>query len=179
MQTAGSGDRVKKWINDCILGLAVLVLALVALVYSASLKKSWITVFLARPDVYMAIVLGILTLLALLLVIRALRERKTEAGQERRAPIWTAVPVWTAGILFVYLLLLEKLGFLLDSIWMLWALTFLYSMNSGEEGRNWHNRSAIAREAVKTGLFSVVSSLTMYFVFTKVLSARLPSFDLF
>lgn len=169
---------MKKWVNDLILGSVILILALVLLVYSVVLENSWIEEFLARPGVYMALALGALALLALLLIIRAWRQRNTEAGQVYQSPLWTTVPIWTVGILLIYILLLDKLGFLFDSIWMLWALTFLYSINSKETDKNRHDRKMIFREAVKTGLFSVFSVLAVYFVFTKILSARLPMFDL-
>lgn len=168
---------MKKWENDFMQGLVILGLTLAALIYSTSLEKSWITDFLARPDIYMVLALSILALLALLLVIRALWQRRTDAGQERAVSIWTTIPIWTASILFAYILLLDKLGFVLDSVWMLWVLTFLYS--NRKEGRNRRDRGAIVKEMVKTGLFAIVSSLAVYLVFTKILSTRLPTFDLF
>lgn len=176
--TGGFGD-MKKWLYDFILGAVVLLLSIAALVYSGTLKDTQITLFLARPDVYMALWLGALALLAVLLMARALRRRKTEEGQERRTPIWTSLPIVTAAVLFVYLLVLDKLGFVLDSVAMLWTLTFLYSMNSGEEGKNWRDKKTVAKELEKSGIFAVVCVVVVYYVFTGILSVRLPVFSLF
>lgn len=170
---------MKKWLYDFILGAAVLFLSIAALVYSSTLENSWVTLFLARPDVYMALWLGALALLAALLMARALRRRKTEEGQERRAPIWTPLPIVTAAVLFAYLLVLDKLGFVLDSIAMLWTLTFLYSMNSGEEGKNWRDKKDVAKELGKSGVFAAVCGIAVYYVFTGILSVKLPAFSLF
>lgn len=170
---------MKKWLYDFILGAAVLLLSIVALVYSGTLEDSWVTLFLARPGVYMALWLGALALLAVLLLARALRQRKTEEGQDRRAPIWTSLPISTATVLFVYLLVLDKLGFILDSVAMLWTLTFLYSMDSGEEGKNWRDKKTVAKGLGKSGVFAVVCGVLTYYVFTEVLSVRLPVFSLF
>ena len=92
---------MKKWMYDFILGAAILLLSVTALVYSGTLESSWVTLFLARPDVYMALWLVVLALLAVLLMVRALRQRKTREGQERRTPIWTSLPAVTAVVLFV------------------------------------------------------------------------------
>lgn len=170
---------MKKWLYDFILGAAVLFLSIAALVYSGTLEDSWVTLFLARPGVYMALWLGALALLAALLMARALRRRKTEEGQECRAPIWTSLPIVTAAVLFVYLLVLDKLGFILDSVTMLWTLAFLYSMNSGEEGRNWRDKKTVAKELAASGVFAVVCGVAVYYVFTGILSVRLPVFSLF
>lgn len=170
---------MKKWLYDFILGAAVLLLSIAALVYSGTLEDSWVTLFLARPGVYMALWLGVLALLAALLMARALRRRKTAEGQEHRAPIWTSMPIATAVVLFVYLLVLDKLGFILDSIAMLWMLTFMYSMNSGEEGRNWRDKKTVAKELAASGVFAVVCGVLTYYVFTEILSVRLPAFSLF
>lgn len=170
---------MRKWLYDFILGAAVLLLSIAAFIYSSTLEDSRITLFLARPDVYMALWLGVLTLLAVLLMARAVRRRKTGEGQERRAPIWTPLPTVTVAVLLVYLLILDKLGFVLDSIAMLWILTFLYSMNSGEAGKNWHDKKIVARELAASGAFAVVCGVVTYYVFTEILSIRLPAFGLF
>lgn len=170
---------MKKWLHDFILGAAMLLLSIAALIYSFTLEGSRVALFLARPDVYMALWLGALALLSILLMARALRRRKTEEGQERRAPIWTSLPTVTAVVLFIYLLVLDKLGFILDSIVMLWVLTFLYSMNNGEAGKDWHDKKTVAKELGKSGTFAVVCCIAVYYVFTEVLSVRLPVFSLF
>lgn len=170
---------MKRWFSDFVTGMVIFILAVAGLVNSTTLDEGWFNEFLARPDVYMALILGLLLLLALLLVIRALRQRKVEEGQERQSTIWTSLPLWTVCILFVYLLILEKIGFILDSVWMLWLLTFLYSMNSDEADKDWSDWKIIMRETIKSGIFSVICCLVIYFIFTEVLSARLPVFALF
>lgn len=170
---------MKKWLYDFILGAVMLLLSIAALVYSSTLENSRITLFLARPDIYMALWLGVLALLAALLMTRGLRQIGTAQGQERRAPIWTSLPTVTAVILLVYLLVLDKIGFVLDPIAMLWILTFLYSMNSGEAGKDWREKKTVARELAASGIFAAACGVVTYYVFTGILAARLPVFSLF
>ena len=169
---------MKKWMYDVILGVVILICAGVALLYSYTVEVSRETYFLARPDTYMALWLILLMLLAVLLVARGIRQRKTGEGQTRVRPIWTKLPLITVGVLFFYLLFLNRLGFILDSIWMLWLLIFVYTMNSGDKSLR-DGAKRILVEAAKSGIFAVASSMIIYYVFTEILSTQLPTFHLF
>lgn len=170
---------MKKWLREFLLGMVMFILAIVSLVYSYTLETTWGTVFLARPDLYLGLWMVVLAFLAFLLMVRAWKQRKTPEGQEQCLPLWTSLPVITVAAMFVYLVALDKIGFVLDSIAVFGLLTFLYSMNRGEEGKGWRDKKTVAKELITSGVFAVVCSIVVYSVFTGVLSTRLPVFSLF
>ena len=172
-------NGLKKWMYDFILGICMLLVVIAALIYSYILESPRVTLFLARPDVYMALWLVLLAFLACLLILRALKQRKTPEGQEPGAPIWGSMAVFTAVVLLFYLLLIKILGFTLDSILMLWLLTLVYTFNIGTEKKNWRDKKVFFKEFIKSGIFAVVSGVLIYYIFTSVLTSKLPTFSLF
>ena len=172
-------NPIKKWMYDFILGICMLALVAVALIYSDILDSPRVTLFLARPDTYMALWLLLLALLSVLLITRSLKLRKTEEGQEPGMPIWGSMAVFTAAVLFLYLLLLKPIGFFLDSVLMLWALTLVYTFNIGAVKKDWRDKKLFVRELIKSGVFSVIASAATYYIFTNILTSKLPTFSLF
>lgn len=172
-------NALKKWMYDLILSIFILAVVVIAVIYSYILQSPRVDLFLARPDTYMGMWFIFLALLALMLMARALKMRKTPEGQEPGEPIWCALGIYTALVLLLYLLTLERLGFVLGSTLMLWALTLVYTFNLGEVKKDWRDRKLFLKELVKSGVFSVAASLVIYYVFTHVLTSRLPAFSLF
>ena len=76
-------------------------------------------------------------------------------------------------------MLFRSLGFVLGSTLMLWALTLVYTFNLGEVKKDWRDRKLFLKEFAKSGVFSLAASLVIYYVFTHVLTSRLPVFSLF
>jgi hypothetical protein len=170
---------MKKWMYDFLLSVCMLALITAALVYSYFLESPRITLFLARPDTYMAMWLILLAVLAFMLMARALKARKTQAGQQQGAAIWSRTGLLTTAILFVYLLILKPLGFLLDSVLMLWSLSALYTVQSYHSKRNYRDRKVLLPMLLRTGIFSLIASYATFWVFTSALSSKLPTFSLF
>lgn len=170
---------LKKWMYDFILSIVILVVVAAALIYSYILESPRVDLFLARPDTYMALWFGILALLALVLMRRALKARKTPEGQADGAAIWCGVGVVTVVILLIYLLALEYLGFLLSSTLMLWVLSVVYTFNIGVVKKNWKDKKVFVKELIKTGVFSFATSYITFWIFTSVLTSKLPTFSLF
>lgn len=170
---------LKKWMYDFILSIAILIVVAAALVYSYVLESPRVTLFLARPDTYMAMWFIILAILALILMFRALKARKTSEGQADGIAIWCGVGVVTVIILFVYLLTLEYLGFFLGSALMLWTITMTYTFNIGVVKKDWRDKRLFVKELVKTGVFSFAASYITFWIFTSVLTSKLPTFSLF
>lgn len=170
---------MKKWQYDFLLSTGIMIFVLVALFYSYILDSPRITVFLARPDTYMAMWLIIFAFLAILLMARALKIKETEEGQKRLPSIWQSMPIITAVILFVYLLILKKIGFLIDSILMLWSLSYIYTIDSQKKENGKYRKKICLFVVIKTGVFAVICSGAIYYVFTKILSSKLPVFTLF
>lgn len=153
---------LKKWMYDLILSICILVVVVIAVIYSYILQSPRVDLFLARPDTYMGMWFIILALLAFMLLARALKMRKTPEGQEPGDPIWCTQGAYTALVLFLYLLTLERLGFILGSTLMLWALTLVYTFSLGAVKKDWRNRKLFFKELAKSGAFSLASSLVTY-----------------
>ncbi len=164
---------MKRWKRDMILSVAILVSVFAATVYSILLKSPRIKIFLARPDTYMGLWLAILALLAVLLLIRAQKARKTD---ETILPkIWDNIGIFTVVVLFLYLLLIDILGFFLNSFLMLWILVDTYSLKICDKPTT----KGKVLILIKSGVFSLVTSYATTKLFTEVLSAKLPIFSLF
>lgn len=167
---------MKKWQRDFALGSSLLIVAIVVLIYSYMLDSPRTTLFLARPDTYMALWLVILGMLSVLLMIRAWKSRETEDGNRDCPVIWNPVGVATVCILVVYLLVLKKLGFILSSTVMLSLLFTIYSLRVMEKPKE---IKQVLRMVIFNTLISAVLCVLIYYLFTMVLSTKLPKFNLF
>lgn len=170
---------MKKWKYDLILGACCLAASLVVIVYSVQLKDPRATYFLARADAYLGLVIGLLALLSLLLMIRAWKSRETEAGRQTVEPIWDKLTVITAGSLLVYMAVIRYIGFIADSIVLMWMLSYLYSLKVIRNKKDIHDK-AVQLKALGCSLaFSLAATFVTYFIFVKLLSTKLPQFSLF
>lgn len=169
---------MKSWKRDMMLSICILLFVAVTTVYAIMLKSPRIKIFLARPDTYMALWLTVLGILSLMLLLRALRNRK---GEEVLVPkIWTKLGVFTVAVLFVYLLALDYLGFFLCSLFLMWSLVVMYSLNIGEVKKDYRDiKGVMIPLLVKSFVFSLAASFLTTKVFTDILSAKLPVFTLF
>lgn len=170
---------LKRWMYDFILSICLLAFAAGALIYSYVLESPRVELFLARPDTYLALWLIVLSALSVMLMVRSLRARRTDKGREVGEGIWCGLGVFTVAALLLYLLALNHLGFLLDSILLLWIISGVYTFQIGVKKKNWRDKKVLAAELIKTGVFSLLSSGLTYWIFTNVLSTRLPEFSLF
>ena len=170
---------LKKWMYDFILSIVMLLVVAAALIYSYILESPRVDLFLARPDTYMALWFIILAILSVLLMGRALKARKTSEGQADGIAIWGGMGVFTTVVLFVYLLTLKYMGFFLNSALMLWVLTLVYTFNIGVVKKDWKDKKLFVKELIKTGVFSFASSYITYWLFTNILTSKLPTFTLF
>ncbi len=158
-----------------ILSISILVFVFASIVYAVILESPRINIFLARPDTYMGLWLAIMALLSTLLLIRALKTRKMD---ETVLPkIWNNIGLFTVIVLFLYLLLINVLGFFLGSFLMLWVLVGVYSNNIGDQTKA--KGKALALIIIKSCVFSLLASYLTTQLFTDFLSAKLPAFTLF
>ncbi len=158
-----------------ILSISILVFVFASIVYAVILESPRINIFLARPDTYMGLWLAIMALLSTLLLIRALKTRKMD---ETVLPkIWNNIGIFTVIVLFLYLLLINVLGFFLGSFLMLWVLVGVYSNNIGDQTKA--KGKALALIIIKSCVFSLLASYLTTQLFTDFLSAKLPAFTLF
>lgn len=172
---------MKRWLRDVCLAVGILVIAVFAIIYAIRLDAPRATYLLARADMYMILILGVVCALSLMLITRALRMKGTDAGEAKLEPLWDKLNAMTAIALFVYLLILNKLGFVLSSVLFMWLLSFFYTRKDDivRKDKDYKDKKVVMSTLVKTLAFSVVASVATYYVFTALLGTKLPGFDLF
>ena len=69
---------MKKWIQDLVLGIVLLVFSVVSFVYAYIMQDASAKYFLARADTYILLWTGILGILSIALIVRSLRKRPSE-----------------------------------------------------------------------------------------------------
>lgn len=178
MYAPTKGSLMKKWKSDLILGAVVLTLSLGGILYSVLLQSPRSTYFLARADSYLGLILGILSLLSVMLIVRALKSRSTESGQETMEAIWDKPTVVTAVSLLVYMFVIGYLGFILSSIVLMWLLSYMYARKA-EHGDKTQDKKVKLKTAAVTLAFSLAATFCTYWVFVGLLSTKLPKFSLF
>ena len=170
---------MKKWTYDLILGICVLAVSLGCIVYAVIVSDPRATYFLARADTYLGLIFGLLTLLSLLLILRAWNSRNAESGQQTVEPIWDKLTLVTVVSLFAYMLLLRSIGFIFDSLLLMWLLSFLYSVKAHRGKGEPVNRKFWLKTLGATGIFSLAATFSTYYIFVELLNTKLPKFSLF
>ena len=157
--------------RDILYGIVLIVFAIVNIIYANTIEQTAVKYTLAKPDVYMELWLGILIFLAVLLIIRTIRQNNTE----KTTPIWSKLAVITTAIMVIYLLLLPHLGFRIDSLIFMSVLTILYGLKSGGPKKT---KKEMICFVILMLIFSVCMTLGSELLFREVLKVRLPSFKL-
>jgi hypothetical protein len=125
----------------------------------------------------MALWLVLMGVLAVMLLVRSLKDRPKE---EALSALWCKLGVFTTAVLIVYLLIINYVGFFLSSGLMLAVLIFVYSINIGVVKKDYKNfRGVTLPILIKSLVFSFLASFITTRIFTDVLSANLPTFRLF
>ena len=164
---------MKAWKRDVI--YSVVIIAICALFWSNAntMTSTAVSQRLAQPTVYTHMVLGILMLLSLAQLVRALRTRP----QDVREPIWDKLSAITVIACVLYVVTIKKMGFLLNSFLLLSILYISYSVGANkidisDKKKMW---TQIAIRIVVSGFITVV----VYVIFRYLLKSQLPKFNLF
>lgn len=158
---------MKQWKRDLILGTVLLAFSVVSFVYSYGLTDVTVKYFLAKADTYVMMWVILLAILALLLIVRSLRQR----SQEELPPIFTKRVGITAAIIVIYVFLIDKLGFLLSSILFVFALLAFFSR---EEKGGFPRGRELAREVILWGIITAASVFLVQYLFGNLLGINLP-----
>ena len=161
-----------KWKRDLILSIVLILVSVVLFIYSGTFKTTAINIPAAMPDVYMRLWLGLMFVLSVLLLIRTLRKRP----QDTSPKIWGKLQIYTVVAMFLYILLMKKIGFRICTGLFVWITTAVYCL-SGPEGLPRGKPLVIA--LAKYLLFAVLVTAACDLLFRRVLSCNLPSFSLF
>ena len=155
---------MKKWIQDLILGIVLLVFSVVSFVYAYIMQDASAKYFLARADTY--ILLWILGILSVALIVRSLRKRPSEPAPK----IVTKRVLVTVVIIALYIALLETLGFIVSSVLMLLSLLLFFTLEAKGKLRG----KELLKQVLICLLITVITVAAVYCLFSMALGVRLP-----
>ncbi len=159
---------MKQWKKDVILACVLLAFSIVSIVYSIGLKDRRMEYFLARADTYVILWTFFLAVLSIILLIRSLKNRPETVGK----PILSRQFLSSAGIIIVYVLLLDYLGFVISSTLFVLALLIYFTCEEkhGEIPRG----KGLARQIVIWILITGITVFATKYLFGNMLGLSLP-----
>lgn len=161
-----------KWKRELLLSLFLIAFSLVNFIYCGTMKTDIIKVTAARPDVYLRLWLGILLVLSVILLYRALKNRP----QEVLPKLWGPLQIFTVIIFAVYLLVIPYAGFLVSTLIFMMVVTTVYNFYVQEK----IPKGKLLMKCLAVYLvFSVICTIATDLVFRKLLSVNLPVWQLF
>jgi len=159
--------------RDIIYGVVLIVFAVANMFYANTIEQTAVKYLLASPGAYMDLWLILLALLALLMIIRAIKKNDTEKAD----PIMFKLVVITLALFVLYLLVIKHLGFILTSCVFVGTLSILYGIQRGGI-KDWDTKQGKIKFVVKMLIFTVILVVVSDVLFREVLHVRLPSFSL-
>lgn len=159
-----------RWKRDVLYGVVMLVFCVVNFIYAGNIQQSAIDITLARPDVYLKLWICILGIFAIMLIVKAVRNKP----QEFLVPIFQKITVITIVLFTIYLLMLPYLGFTGCTVIFLAALFILFGLESTEK-----TGKALTKQIILWVITAVVITILTELMFRNVLYVRLPVFSLF
>ena len=158
---------MKKWIQDLVLGIVLLVFSVVSFVYAYIMQDASAKYFLARADTYILLWTGILGILSVALIVRSLRQRPSEPAPQ----IVTKRVLVTVVIIALYIALLETLGFIVSSVLMLLSLLLFFTLEAKGKLRG----KELLKQVLICLLITVITVAVVYCLFSIALGVRLPA----
>lgn len=158
---------MKKWMQDLILGIVLLLFSTVSFVYAYIMRDASTKYFMARADTYVLLWTGILGMLSLVLIIRSIKNKPHEAAPK----IITKRVIVTVIIIAIYIVLLEILGFIISSLFFLLALLLFFTFEAKPDLKG----QALKKDLILCGVIAVISVLVVYYLFGVALGVRLPA----
>lgn len=161
-----------RWKRDLYGGIGILIFCIANFIYAGFMPKGSVDIPLARPDAYLKMWLALLSILSIVLIIKAI---KNKDGM-KMPKIWGRLSIFTVVALLIYLLIMPYIGFLISSILFLTATIIVYSFNMGNEVKK---GKSLVIQIVKYFAFSVITSVVVAYLFTNLLNVILPQWQLF
>ena len=158
---------MKPWKRDVIYSIVILIFCAVHWYLAEGLVQNVISVPIAKPSVYSELILGILRLLSIAQLIRAVVKKP----DEELKPIWTVLAVITVVTLIVYVMVVKLLGFQLSTFLMMAVLVTSYSAGMGKID---FKSKKVVWQIVKCLLIALAISLCTEAIFRYGLGAKLP-----
>jgi multidrug transporter EmrE-like cation transporter len=161
-----------QWKRDVICSVGFLIFCIINYIYAGFMPKGTIKVPLAQPNSYLKLWLVALAILAIVVLVRALKNKPKDV----MVPIWSKLSIFTVVTVGVYLLLMPYLGFFISTFLFLVATITVYSLNMGKEKKT--GKAFIIQMTFYT-VFSLVTAIIVEQIFRNGLDVILPKFSLF
>lgn len=160
--------------RDFIFGLIGLGLSLFLLLSDSVIRGFTIfqsKVYWAQAGAYIDIVAALLLAFSVALVVRAVLKAEPGSENEKKQKLdWLVVVAFAAMI--VYLLLMDVLGFVINTIWLSSLITFMLQVREKQIDLK-DKKAALKCAGISIG-YSIVLVLVLAFVFSTWLKVRLP-----
>jgi len=160
-----------KWKRDLYCSIVLMIVSAALFVYSGTFRTNNVDIWLAQPDVYIRFWLGAMFILSLLMLIRTLRNKP----QDMTKRIFGKMQIFTTVTMFLYIFLLDKLGFAVDTFLVILVTTAVFcidGMDPKPKGKE------LAKILTKYAVFSAISTALIWVLFTQLLDTLLPRFEL-
>lgn len=161
-----------QWKRDLVISIAVLIFSVINIIYSFSMNTNVIEFGLAKPGNYVRLWLIAFSVLAVVLLIRSLRNKTDDVA----APIWHRAAIITVIASVAYLFLLPYIGFGIMTVLFLTGLGLVYTYYMKQKTLT---GKTLVRETIKWTLFSILCTVILYLLFAELLNVVLPGFSLF
>lgn len=161
-----------KWKRDVIYGVVIIVAAIAGAIEVRGLNIMGNPAWITRPDAYVWMWLAIMAAFAIALVVRALRKKDNEVLE----PIWCKDGMITIAAMFLYLLVMDLIGFTISTFIFEAGLIFLYSYRMGKLN---HKGKKLYMTIALYIVVALIATLATQYLFTEALSVRLPKGKIF
>ena len=163
---------MSKWKRDMIMSVLLIIFSVVMFVYAGTFTTDAIKIAAAKPDVYVRLWLGLLLILSVLLLVRTMRSKPDDV----LPTLWGKIQIFTILSMFLYILLLDKLGFQLCTGIFMMLTTTVYCFSDMDEIPK---GKALVVQLVKYLVLTVITVVAVDVIFVNILGCNLPRFDLF
>lgn len=161
-----------KWKRDVIYGIAILIVGVAGIIETQDMKITGNPQWITRPDVYLWIWLAIASVLAVILIVKAIiKKDKTKCD-----PIWCKEGVITVIAMGIYLVFMDIIGFTISTLLFESGLIIYYSWKMGKITGTKNQK---IKKIILYIIIAVIATIATKFLFTEVLSTRLPKGKLF
>lgn len=125
----------------------------------------------AKADIYVKIIAAVMAVLSLWLVIRSFIKADPDETEKKKNGIDHLVVIFFVAMA-LYLVLMDALGFVVNSIWLMTLITFMLQMR--EKKVDWHDKKATLKALGISLLYAVILVGVTSFIFSTWLKVTLP-----
>lgn len=134
--------------------------------------------YFARADVYVKMLGAILALSSIILIIKSLGFDKNKLDKKNEPTKFnfdiTDTVCYIILSMVIYAVFLPLIGFKISTFVMLFYLCMLFSIKEQNKKLNKYTKQEVIKIGIRSFIYSLISVIVLYFVFTKGLNVQLP-----